>query len=237
MERRMDPESEGARRPLTHTRQVTIDALCDHFANDAMEVEEFERRVEAAHRAATVDDLTALLRDLPGGNLPAPSQGTESSDIAKHKFRVTSAAHVREREIIVAILGGASRRGRWSAARHNFGLAIMGGAELDFREAELGPGVTEVRVLAVWGGVEIIVPPGMNVECRGIGIMGGFDNYSDQDSDQASLDPDAPTLRITGLACMGGVEVTQRYPGESSREARRRRRSARKESRRLKRGD
>ena len=130
-------------------------------------------------------------------------------------------------------MGGASRRGAWTPARHNFGLAIMGGTELDFREAILGPGVTEVRVLAVWGGVEIIVPPGMNVETHGIGIMGGFDHFTER----ATTDPDAPTLRITGFACMGGVEVTQRYPGESSREARRRRRDERRDERRLRRGE
>lgn len=229
----MDRESQGQRQPLSHTRQVTIDALCEHFANDAMEVEEFERRVEAAHRADTVDELKGLLSDMPGGNLPAPAGGPAASESPARRYRVTSAAHVREREVIVAILGGASRRGRWTPARHNFGLAIMGGTELDFREAELGPGVTEVRVLAVWGGVEIIVPPGMNVECRGIGILGGFEHYSER----GSADPDAPTLRITGFACMGGVEVTERYPGESSREARRRRREERKEQRHLRRGD
>ena len=51
-------------------RQQTIDALCEHFANDALSVEEFERRVEQAHKAGSTDDLRRLLQDLPSGDLP-----------------------------------------------------------------------------------------------------------------------------------------------------------------------
>ncbi len=230
----MEQEPEGSRQPLSHTRQVTIDALCEHFANDVMGVEEFERRVDSAHRASTVADLKDLLRDLPGSDLPAPVSGASMPTPAPRarSYRLAAAGQVKDREIVVAILGGASRRGPWTPARKNFAFAMMGGAELDFREAVLGPGVTEVQVFAMWGGIEIIVPPGMNVESHGAGIMGGFDHLTD-----IAPDPDAPTLRITGVAIMGGVEITQRYAGESSRDARRRRRIARKEQRRLRRGD
>lgn len=218
--------------PLGPTRQVTIDALCEHFANDSMTVEEFERRVEMAHRASSVDDLKTLLRDLPGGNLPAPAGASGSMPAPQRRYRVTSAAHVKEREIVVAIMGGATRKGAWSPARRNFAFSVMGGTELDFREATLGPGVTEVQVFALMGGVEIVIPPGVNVESHGIGIMGGFDHRGDV----AEPDLDAPTLRISGLAIMGGVDIAVRYPGESARDARRRKRTEAKEQKRLRDG-
>lgn len=216
--------------PLGQTRQVTIDALCEHFANDAIPVEEFERRVDVAHKAASVQELKDLLRDLPGGNVPAPA-GTAGgvAPVPRPRARVTSAAHVKEREIVLAVMGGASRKGRWSPARKNFAFAVMGGTELDFREAALPPGVTEVQVFTVMGGVEILVPPGVNVESHGIGIMGGFDHLGDEEG----YDPEAPTLRIAGLALMGGVDIQVRYPGETAREARRRRKLERQERKRL----
>jgi hypothetical protein len=140
---------------------------------------------------------------------------------------------VKEKQFVVAILGGATRKGRWTPARTNYALAVMGGAELDFREAVLAPGVTDVQVFAMWGGIDIIVPPGMRVESHGLALMGGFDHV--EDVREGPDDPDAPLLRITGVALMGGVEVTFRHPGESSREARRRVRAERKR-RRLERG-
>lgn len=229
----MSGDARGGQQPLNHTRQVTIDALCEHFANDVMSVEEFERRVDVAHRASTTEEIKALLRDLPGGDLPAVRPAQTPATMPKQEFGVTAAAHVKETGFVVACLGGASRKGRWSPARKNYAIAVMGGTQLDFREAVFGPGITEVQAFALWGGVEIIVPPGLNVECQGIGIMGGFDHVAD------TIQPDSmdgPTLRITGLAIMGGVDVSVRYPGETGREAKRRRKLERKEMRRLNRG-
>lgn len=210
--------------PLERTREQTIDALCEHFANDVMGVEEFERRVEAAHKAASVEELRALLRDLPGGEVTAAAAVVPASPAARG-YTMTTPDRVRDRGFAVAIMGGARRRGRWTPARTNFAIAIMGGAELDFREAVMGPGVTELQVFTMWGGVEIIVPPGMNVESHGIGIIGGFEHAAEG----IAPDPAAPTLRISGMALMGGVDITVRHVGESARDARRRRRQERRE--------
>jgi hypothetical protein len=217
--------------PLDHARRSTIDALCEHFANDVMGVEEFERRVEVAHKATSVEELRALLCDLPGGDLPTVAGGKATSPVARG-YSVTTADRVEERSFAVAIMGGTTRKGRWTPARTNFAIAIMGGVELDFREAVMGPGVTELQVFTMWGGVEIIVPPGMNVESHGIGIMGGFEHVAES----AAQNPAAPTLRISGMALMGGVDITVRHVGESARDARRRRRQERREQLREARG-
>lgn len=231
----MTQEGEGGSSLSEQTRQITIDALMEHFANDVMDVEEFERRVDAAHKAETSEALKELLRDLPGGgDLPAVQGDTDQGRLAHARgYSVTSASQVEERGFVVACLGGSSRRGRWTPARRNYAVAVMGGAELDFREAVFGPGVTEVQVYALWGGVDIIVPPGINVESHGIAIMAGFDHSADS---PPTGNPNQPTLRITGLAVMAGVDVSVRHPGESARDARRRRRSERREQRRRLRG-
>jgi len=221
----IEDDDDGVATPLGQTRQVTIDALCEHFANDAMTVEEFERRVDTAHTAATVDELRELLRDLPGGGLPAVAGGGAPHGSGQGDA-VARPADVRDSGYSVAILGGSRRIGRWSPARSNTAIAFCGGVELDFREAVMPPGVTELKVFAMWGGVDVIVPPGMNVECHGVGIMGGFDHAPGAAEPVA---PHAPTLRITGVALMGGVDITVRHLGESGRDARRRRRQERRE--------
>jgi hypothetical protein len=217
----MIEDDDVAATPLAQTRQVTIDALCEHFANDAMTVEEFERRVDTAHNAGTVDELRELLRDLPGGGLPAVT-----GEGAGPRNAVARPGDIRESGYAVAIFGGSRRKGRWSPARSNTAVAFCGGVDLDFREAIMPPGVTELKIFALWGGVEVIVPPGMNVECHGVGIMGGFDHAPES---VAPMDPTAPTLRITGVALMGGVDITVRHVGESGRDARRRRRQERRD--------
>lgn len=228
----MSRDDDGVRAPLTHTRDVTIDALMEHFANDVMDIDEFERRVSIAHKATSSDELKELLRDMPGSStLPVPA-GAEVPAV-RTDYSVTSAAQVKEREYALAIMGGTSRKGHWRPARTNVVMALMGGADLDFREAVLGPGVTEVKVYTVWGGVDIVVPPGVNVESHGIAIMGGFESGGDS---PGGANPDAPTIRITGIAVMGGVDVSVRHAGETKGDARRRRRLERREQRKRLRG-
>jgi hypothetical protein len=113
-------------------------------------------------------------------------------------------------------------------------IAVMGGLELDFREALLPPGETEVWIFSLMGGAEIIVPPGLTVESDGVAILGSFEHVEDA---EVQRDPTSPVLRVRGFSVMGGVEISVRYPGESPREAKRRRRDRRKERRRLKRGE
>lgn len=107
-----------------------------------------------------------------------------------------------ERETILAIMGGSVRKGEWEPPEVLRILALMGGVDLDFSEAVLLEGVSEVHIFALMGGVNIKVPTDINVEVRGIGIMGGFNELS-----QRLEDPDAPTLRVRGVALMGGVDV------------------------------
>ena len=223
-------ESTGG--PLGTVRQEAIDTLMEHFANDALSVEEFERRVSLAHKAESLEDLRDLLTDLPSGELPAVRK-EEDHPLQERVQASVPASRVKERGLMVAALGGVVRKGRWIPARQTFSVAVMGGLELDFREALLPPGETEIWIFALMGGAEVIVPPGLTVEADGVAILGGFEHVEDAD---VARDPTAPVLRIRGFAVMGGVEVTVRYPGETPREAKRRRRHHRKERRRLKGG-
>jgi hypothetical protein len=210
--------------PLQAQREQTIAALCEHFSKDHLTLEEFERRLDSAHRVQTLPELKSLLEDLPvlaTSTPPAPA-GTSAP-----LPRVTD--HVRDQQHLIAVMGGVDRRGQWQPARRTFCYALMGGMSLDFREAVLPPGETEVTIIAIMGGAEIIVPPGVRIDCHGIAIMGGFDHLEDN----KQIEPNAPVLRINGFAMMGGVEIRVRYPHETKQDARRRLRQEREERRRL----
>lgn len=130
----------------------------------------------------------------------------------------------KEQQTLAAIIGGTSRKGHWTPPRRLRVIAVMGGAELDFREAAFAPGVTEVHITAVMGRVQIVVPPQLAVEMEGLAIMGGFEH-----SERAPVqpDPDRPVLRVSGVAVWGGVHIETRLPGETEEDAHTRRRSQR----------
>lgn len=217
-------------------------ALTDAFAGDVIRVEEFERRVELVHRAQTPGELLALVDDLPRGETrPAPAgrsstapwqTGGAPGASPVRRGNPVPDAHRQESNLIFSFLGGGSRTGPWVPARKNTAISILGGIELDFRECSLPPGVTDVWCFTTMGGIEIVVPPDVVVQSSGMGIMGGFEHIGEV----TRAPDDAPIIRINGVAVMGGVEISVRYPGETAKEAKRRRRLERKEQRRLNRG-
>lgn len=224
----------GAARPGERDREEAIIRLSDAFADDRIQMEEFERRLELAHRAETSAELAALLADLPRP-AEAVTRRPEPTPLARPApSRPPAPTRVPERSLVAGILGGGNRTGGWIPARTTIAIGVMGGVSLDFRESPLPTGVTDVECYALMGGIEIIAPPGVHIDCTGVGFLGGFD-YKQR---EAPTDPDAPVLRISGFAVMGGVDVSVREPGESVRDAKRRRRALRKERRRhLRRGE
>lgn len=87
------------------------------------------------------------------------------------------------------------------AFRGGSATAIFGGIDLDLTGARL-QGTADLEAVAVFGGVELKVPPGWRVQLDGPAIFGGHENNV-----PAPTDPDAPTLRIRATAIFGGVEV------------------------------
>jgi hypothetical protein len=82
------------------------------------------------------------------------------------------------------------------------------------------------------GGMNVIVPPGVEVVVRGIGIMGGFDHREEG----RAGDPGAPRVIVTGFAFWGGVGVERKLTRaerlrikEERRQEKLERRAARKE--------
>src|SRR5690554_3838079 len=160
---------------LKEKREITIARLCEAFAQDRLEMAEFESRLDVANTAATAGELDALLADLPATPPPQPMPAVESAGLGVRDA-------IRDSRTFLAFMGGVDRRGNWGPARRNVVIAIMGGAALDFRDVQLPAGETEVYIFALMGGVEIIVPPDLSVDASGIAIMGGFEHTSTRHS-------------------------------------------------------
>jgi predicted membrane protein len=102
----------------------------------------------------------------------------------------------------LAIMGGVVRRSNTPNFRGADLTAVMGGCEIDLRQASIAPGGEAViDIFAFWGGIDIKVPDDWTVVSRVVPIMGGV-----EDKTHAPATADK-RLVIRGVLVMGGCAV------------------------------
>ena len=178
-------------------RERTVQLLGRHFADDRISLDELERRLELVYKAQSIGELDRLVSDLGPTTTSVTAPGPAPL--------LARPEDVPERGKIVAILSGNFRRGRWVVPRHFRVVAVLGGVQIDLREAQFIEGVTEIDVTAVLGGVELLIPPGVHVQSEGGAFLGGFE--TDQESGPGSS---RVVVRLTGMAVLGGVSASTR---------------------------
>ncbi|MCT7354900.1 DUF1707 domain-containing protein [Streptomyces sp. 15-116A] len=213
-------------------RERVADILRDALAEGRLDMEEFSERLDATYQARTYGELEPITRDLPapGGSAPVVSLSKEPARGGDWAGRIVGGEDDGRSSWAVAVMSGFQRKGRWTAPRRLNCFAFWGGGEIDLREAYFADREIVINAVAIMGGVDIIVPPGVEVVVRGIGIMGGFDHR------EAGVpgDPGAPRVIVTGFAFWGGVGVQRKLPRaerQRLREERRREKLERRQAR------
>src|SRR5688572_23218245 len=144
-------------------REATVVRLRHAGGEGRLTLEELAERVELADAARTRGDLDVLTADLPAASGLAPPPAPPGKD----------------RRWVVAIMGGETRKGRWRPSRRTNAVAVMGGIDIDLREAELADGA-EFLAIGIMGAVSIVVPEGVSVEMSGFAFMGGNSGPDDR---------------------------------------------------------
>ena len=88
----------------------------------------------------------------------------------------------------------------------------FGGGVVDLRQATLDPMGATIEVNALFGGGNLVVPEEWNVETKVAGIGGIGDGRPQRDRS-----PEAPTLRVEGIALFGGLGDHLRACGRAGR--------------------
>lgn len=101
-----------------------------------------------------------------------------------------------------ALMGGIARVNNSQDFRGGELSAIMGGIELDLRQANIQSGEAVLNIFAFWGGIELKVPEDWTVIVQATPIMGGVEDTTHRPKGETKK-----KLIIKGTAIMGGAEI------------------------------
>jgi class 3 adenylate cyclase len=183
-------------------RDRTVTQLREHVVEGRLTLDEFSERVGLALGARVRSELLAAMADLPAAPSPPDRQPVPSGPPSKKKRRWH-----------VAVMSGHSTKGRWRMSGKTNAVAVMGGCDMDLRRAEIEGPEVEITAVAFWGGIDIIVPEGFDVELRGFSFMGGR-SLKLRD---VPIVPGSPRIVVRGFAVMGGIDVKSR-PNRSGKQ-------------------
>ena len=193
---RMDPQGFNANSRLRASdadRDRAASLLNEALAEGRLTPEEHSERLDSVYAAKTHADLVPALEDLP-----AVADSTSPAPVAD------SALPTQHGNRIIAVFGGATRKGVWRVPPAIEVVIVCGGADIDLRDAILPGREITMRAVTVCGGLSITVPPEMRVVDSGVAIFGGRDVSGDSAESAA---PDSPVLRLQGACVLGGVSV------------------------------
>lgn len=186
---------------LVREREEARALLAEGYAQDWIDQGELDRRLDRVEYATTIDELRALTLDV-------------------RPVATTALVPVAPAERLPVLFGSVERRGAWQVAARTEVRVTFGDAVLDLREAVLPAGVTEIEfaVKVAFGNLEVIVPPGWQVDNRCRAILSAVEHEPG-----SGAGGERRVLRLTGRVLFGSLAVKERRPGEGAIAAWRRR--------------
>ena len=184
------PQQHAPTRAADTDRIQVAQLLTDAAAQGRLQMSEYEDRLTKVYSAKTYDELDRLSSDLPG---------------ATTRPRHPGVCRPAPSTILFAIMSGFERRGRWNVPRKLTTFALWGGGVVDLRYADFTSPEVEIHSYSIMGGQTILVPPEVNVEVRGVGVMGTFHHDVDGHGH-----PGAPHVMVKGFSLWGSVGIKRK---------------------------
>ena len=173
------------------TDRIQLAQLLAYAAEQGrLELKDYEDRLTRAYAATTYQELDQLRADLLGSPVN-PRRGGKVNPAPS--------------TLLLALLSGFERRGRWNVPKKLTTVTFWGSGVLDLRYADFTSTEVEIHAYSIMGMQNILLPPEVNVEIRGRGVMGGFDHKV-----LGEGTPGAPTVKICGFSLWGGVGIKRK---------------------------
>ncbi|MDE0449682.1 MAG: DUF1707 domain-containing protein [Spirochaetaceae bacterium] len=189
-----EPDDDGGK-PTAYgvpkLRRQVLQKLADAFADDNLELAEYERRVRAAELATTIGELEAVVADFPGDGVREP--------------RATGA--VAAAGAAVTVMGDREMEVHEAGDVPSFVINVMGNTRIDLSAAP--PGVYDLRICSVMGDVQVAVPPGSQVNRTLWSMMSDVKTRPSKAKRPAAARFNSHQVNLAGFSLMSDVIIRE----------------------------
>ena len=173
-------------------RRQILQRLADAYADDNLELAEYERRVRAAEHATSIGQLEALVADFPDGRRVEPRPpGTPAVGAG------TAVTVMGERDLEVRAVQDLPRQV----------INVMGATRIDLSDAP--PGVYELRVYNVMGELQVAVPYGTRINRTLWNLLGDVSVRPWKVNRAARPRFSSHQVTLVGVSVMGEVTIRE----------------------------
>lgn len=188
-------------------KEETISTLMRAYEEGELTIEEYDERLVLAINANTPQELDVLtvefkerLAAAEEADEPSKEADPKTQERAKPIKQMTGLAAPTNSQ--TAIFGVVKKEGPWRLSPLIKSKAVFGAVQLDLRDVEWVEVQAVIECTVVFGSIVIIVPSGVSVNCKGVGILGSFVKRNKTKPSNANY-----RLTISGTAVFGSIEV------------------------------
>jgi len=189
-------------------RDKIITCLENAYAENNLELDEYERRLDLANKAESIEDLEALVFDFPDHQKPrtlGPAEFiSDESD-----------------ELKLAIIGDQHLTAEDFSGKAMKTLSIIGDVSIDIRRFRNSVDPVCIKVYSLSGDTRIIIPRGMKIKNRMKSILGDYELVRNEEKSEDSPEkrPTASSRKLGKIGrkvrpC-GGIHLQVRGPSHS----------------------
>jgi len=179
-------------------RDKIIRRLETAYADNKLELDEYERRLELAYRAEYMEDLEVLVHDFPALQQPMDreiDQGFSAADDTV-KVALIGDQHLSPEDFY---------KGRIQT------LSILGDVNIDIRRFRNSRDPIRIKIHSFIGDTRIIIPRGMKVKNRLKSLLGDYElvRNDEQSPQEEGLEESKDACILEGFSLLGDISIRE----------------------------
>ncbi len=172
------------------------------YADNKLELDEYEKRLDLAYKAEYIEDLEALVHDFPGFHQ------SDSREVDRYVDKDISDT---DDDTKLTIIGDQHLTAEDFSNSRMQSLSILGDVNIDIRRFRNSEEPVRIKLFSLIGDTRIIIPRGMKIKNRSKSLLGDYElvRNEEQSPQDERFEESTATCIIEGFSLLGDLSIRE----------------------------